>query len=85
MADQIQNYLRNQMPVWKEQYRGAEEMKVAVMGCVVNGPGECRDADVGIACGRGKGALFIKGHVVRSIEESELLPALSGELARLAG
>ena len=40
MADQIQTYLREQMPVWKDQYTGVEEMKVAVMGCIVNGPGE---------------------------------------------
>jgi len=59
-------------------------LKVAVMGCVVNGPGECREADVGIACGKGKGALFLKGRVIRSLEERELLPALSGELVRLA-
>jgi len=42
MADQIQNYLRERMPVWKEQYAGVESMKVAVMGCVVNGPGESK-------------------------------------------
>ena len=59
-------------------------LKVAVMGCVVNGPGECREADVGIACGKGKGALFLKGQVIRSLEQAELLPALSGELVRLA-
>ena len=39
MAEQIQGYLRKQMPVWREQHPGVEEMKVAVMGCVVNGPG----------------------------------------------
>lgn len=49
MADQIQTYLRGQMPVWKEQYRGVEEMKVAVMGCVVNGPGESKHANIGIS------------------------------------
>ncbi len=49
MADQIQNYLRNQMPIWKEQYPGVEEMKVAVMGCVVNGPGESKHANIGIS------------------------------------
>jgi len=59
-------------------------LKVAVMGCVVNGPGECREADVGIACGKGKGALFLKGQVIRTVEEGELLPALSSELFRLA-
>lgn len=49
MADQIQQYLRRQMPVWKEQYPGVEEMKVAVMGCVVNGPGESKHANIGIS------------------------------------
>src|SRR4051794_35524153 len=49
MADQIQNYLRNQMPIWKEQYPGVEGMKVAVMGCVVNGPGESKHANIGIS------------------------------------
>ena len=49
MADQIQTYLREQMPIWREQYDGVEEMKVAVMGCVVNGPGESKHADIGIS------------------------------------
>ena len=49
MADQIQTYLREQMPVWKESYTGVEEMKVAVMGCVVNGPGESKHANLGIS------------------------------------
>ena len=49
MADQIQNYLRAQMPTWKEKYTGVEEMKVAVMGCIVNGPGESKHANIGIS------------------------------------
>ena len=49
MADQIQTYLREQMPVWREMYSGVEEMKVAVMGCVVNGPGESKHANIGIS------------------------------------
>jgi (E)-4-hydroxy-3-methylbut-2-enyl-diphosphate synthase len=49
MADQIQTYLREQMPVWRDRYLGVEEMKVAVMGCVVNGPGESKHADIGIS------------------------------------
>ncbi len=49
MADQIQTYLREQMPLWREQYRGVEEMRVAVMGCVVNGPGESKHANLGIS------------------------------------
>jgi (E)-4-hydroxy-3-methylbut-2-enyl-diphosphate synthase len=49
MADQIQTYLREQMPVWREQHPGVEEMKVAVMGCIVNGPGESKHANIGIS------------------------------------
>src|SRR5438874_864267 len=49
MADQIQTYLREQMPIWKGRYTGVEEMKVAVMGCVVNGPGESKHSNIGIS------------------------------------
>ena len=49
LADKIQTYLRNQMPKWKEQYAGVETMNVAVMGCIVNGPGESKHADIGIS------------------------------------
>jgi (E)-4-hydroxy-3-methylbut-2-enyl-diphosphate synthase len=49
MADQIQTYLRDQMPVWKTRHAGVEEMKVAVMGCIVNGPGESKHANIGIS------------------------------------
>jgi (E)-4-hydroxy-3-methylbut-2-enyl-diphosphate synthase len=49
MAEQIQTYLREQMPSWKEHYNGVEEMKVAVMGCIVNGPGESKHANLGIS------------------------------------
>jgi (E)-4-hydroxy-3-methylbut-2-enyl-diphosphate synthase len=49
MAQQIQDYLRAQMPVWAQRYPGVEEMRVAVMGCVVNGPGESKHADIGIS------------------------------------
>src|SRR5450432_202907 len=49
MAQQIQNYLRDQMPSWKNRYVGVEEMKVAVMGCVVNGPGESKHSNIGIS------------------------------------
>lgn len=49
MADQIQTYLREQMPLWRKQYSGVEEMKVAVMGCIVNGPGESKHANIGIS------------------------------------
>jgi (E)-4-hydroxy-3-methylbut-2-enyl-diphosphate synthase len=49
MAEQIQTYLREQMPLWKDRYSGVEEMKVAVMGCIVNGPGESKHANLGIS------------------------------------
>lgn len=59
-------------------------IQVAVMGCVVNGPGEAREADIGIAAGRGKGHLFIKGQVVRVVKEHEMVAALVDEARRLA-
>lgn len=49
LADDIQTYLRDQMPVWKKQYPGVEAMNVAVMGCIVNGPGESKHANIGIS------------------------------------
>src|SRR5262245_4065113 len=49
MAEQIQTYLRDQRPVWQARYPGSEELRVAVMGCVVNGPGESKHADIGIS------------------------------------
>jgi (E)-4-hydroxy-3-methylbut-2-enyl-diphosphate synthase len=55
-------------------------IKVAVMGCVVNGPGEARDADVGIACGKGKGIIFRKGEQVRTVDEADFLSALMAEV-----
>jgi (E)-4-hydroxy-3-methylbut-2-enyl-diphosphate synthase len=58
-------------------------IQVAVMGCVVNGPGEAREADIGIAAGRGKGHLFIKGQVVRVVPEAEMVEALLDEARKL--
>jgi (E)-4-hydroxy-3-methylbut-2-enyl-diphosphate synthase len=58
-------------------------LKVAIMGCVVNGPGEAREADVGIAGGRGVGILFKKGRVIRKVPESELVDALMQEIDHL--
>ncbi len=55
-------------------------IKVAVMGCVVNGPGEARDADVGIACGKGRGVIFRKGEQVRTVEEKDFIQALMAEI-----
>lgn len=59
-------------------------IQVAVMGCVVNGPGEAREADLGLAAGRGKGHLFIKGEVVRVVPEAEMVEALVAEAQLLA-
>jgi (E)-4-hydroxy-3-methylbut-2-enyl-diphosphate synthase len=58
-------------------------LQVAVMGCVVNGPGEAREADLGIAAGRGKGHLFVKGKVVRVVPEAEMVDALVDEAERI--
>jgi len=58
-------------------------VKVAVMGCVVNGPGEARDADIGVACGAGSGAVFVKGETIRKVPEGEIVDALMEELAKL--
>ncbi len=68
----------------QERLEAAElPIQVAVMGCVVNGPGEAREADIGIAAGRGKGHLFIKGEVVRVVPEDEMVDALLEEALRL--
>ncbi len=58
-------------------------IQVAVMGCVVNGPGEAREADIGIAAGKGRGHLFIKGQVVRVVPEAEMVEALLDEARKL--
>ena len=55
-------------------------LKVAVMGCVVNGPGEAREADIGIAGGKGEGLLIKKGEIIRKIPEQDLLSVLREEL-----
>jgi (E)-4-hydroxy-3-methylbut-2-enyl-diphosphate synthase len=61
----------------------SKPIKVAVMGCVVNGPGEAKDADVGIACGKGKGAIFRRGKVVGTVSEQNFLEALMAEVNSL--
>ena len=58
-------------------------IKVAVMGCVVNGPGEARDADIGIAGGKGEGLVFCKGEVINKVPEDKLVDALFEELDKL--
>jgi (E)-4-hydroxy-3-methylbut-2-enyl-diphosphate synthase len=59
-------------------------LRVAVMGCVVNGPGEAREADIGVASGNGKGQIFVKGKVIRTVPESQIVESLLAEAARIA-
>ena len=59
-------------------------LRVAVMGCVVNGPGEARDADLGVASGNGKGQIFVKGEVVRTVPEDKIVETLIEEAMRIA-
>ncbi|MCX6007257.1 MAG: flavodoxin-dependent (E)-4-hydroxy-3-methylbut-2-enyl-diphosphate synthase [Chloroflexi bacterium] len=73
LAQGISNYLLNVK----------KTIKVAVMGCVVNGPGEAKDADVGIACGKGKGVIFKKGKITRTVTEREFLRSLITEIESL--
>ena len=56
---------------------------VAVMGCVVNGPGEAREADLGVTGGKGEGLIFKKGQIIRKVPEAELLDALMEEIDKL--
>ena len=68
----------------EERLKGVKKtIKVAVMGCVVNGPGEAKDADVGIACGKGRGVIFRKGEKVLTVEEADFLEALMAEVEKL--
>jgi (E)-4-hydroxy-3-methylbut-2-enyl-diphosphate synthase len=60
-----------------------EPIRVAVMGCVVNGPGEARDADVGLAAGNAKGVIFRKGKIVRTVPETEMVEALKAEILQV--
>ena len=59
-------------------------MRVAVMGCVVNGPGEAREADLGVASGNGKGQIFVKGEVIKTVPETEIVQVLIEEATRIA-
>ncbi|MFC1946603.1 flavodoxin-dependent (E)-4-hydroxy-3-methylbut-2-enyl-diphosphate synthase [Chloroflexota bacterium] len=69
--------------VEKELLKIEKPVKVAVMGCIVNGPGEAKDADVGIACGKGRAVLFRKGEQIRTIEEKDFIKALMEEVEKL--
>ncbi|MFV0405280.1 MAG: flavodoxin-dependent (E)-4-hydroxy-3-methylbut-2-enyl-diphosphate synthase [Propioniciclava sp.] len=72
----------------EEVTKGLEGMtvplRVAVMGCVVNGPGEAREADLGVASGNGKGQIFVRGEVIRTVPESEIVATLIDEANRIA-
>jgi (E)-4-hydroxy-3-methylbut-2-enyl-diphosphate synthase len=70
LANQVDEFLLNVK----------EPIRVAVMGCVVNGPGESRDADVGLAAGNSKGVIFRKGKIVRTVAEADMLDALKSEI-----
>ena len=74
--------LANRVESLVERYSDLD-VRVAVMGCVVNGPGEAREADFGVAGGKGAGVLIRKGEVIRTMPEAELLPALEDELQRI--
>ena len=78
MADQIQTYLRDKMPVWKENHRGVEEMRVAVMGCVVNGPGESKHANLGISlpgtAEEPKAPVFVDGRLIKTLKGDHIVP-----------
>jgi (E)-4-hydroxy-3-methylbut-2-enyl-diphosphate synthase len=59
-------------------------LRVAVMGCVVNGPGEAREADLGVASGNGKGQIFVRGEVIKTVPEDQIVETLVEEAMRLA-
>jgi len=77
MADQIQTYLKRQMPVWREKYTGVEGLKVAVMGCVVNGPGESKHANIGISLPgtfeEPKAPVFVDGRLATTLRGDRIV------------
>jgi len=77
LASQIQTYLRHKMPEWKKQYPGVESMSVAVMGCIVNGPGESKHADIGISLpGTGESPaapVFVDGQKVKTLRGDHIV------------
>ena len=77
MAEQIETYLREQMPVWKTQYNGVEELKVAVMGCIVNGPGESKHANIGISLPgtfeEPKAPVYVDGRLLRTLKGDRIV------------
>ena len=89
MAQEIQTYLRNRMPFWKREYRGVEELKVAVMGCVVNGPGESKHANLGISLpGTGedpKAPVFVDGRLLTTLRGASLVDEFIAILENYVG
>ena len=83
LADNIQSYVRTQMPIWREKYKGVEELNLAVMGCVVNGPGESKHSDIGISLpGTGEtpsAPVFIDGKKVVTLRGDNI----AGEFQRI--
>ena len=77
MAEQIQTYLRENMPIWKEKYPGVEELKLAVMGCVVNGPGESKHANIGISLPgtfeEPKAPVFVDGRLMTTLKGDRIV------------
>ena len=77
MAAQIQNYLRKKMPEWKGKHAGIEEMRVAVMGCVVNGPGESKHANIGISLPgtfeEPKAPVFVDGRLLKTLKGEHIV------------
>jgi (E)-4-hydroxy-3-methylbut-2-enyl-diphosphate synthase len=84
MAEDIQGYLREQMPVWRDRYPGVEEMRVAVMGCVVNGPGESKHANIGISLPgtfeEPKAPVYIDGKLALTLRGENIVPEFLGIL-----
>jgi len=77
MAEQIQSYLRTSMPVWKQKYPGVEDLKLAVMGCVVNGPGESKHANIGISLPgtfeEPKAPVFVDGRLMTTLRGDHIV------------
>jgi (E)-4-hydroxy-3-methylbut-2-enyl-diphosphate synthase len=78
MAEEIQAYTRKQMPIWRETYAGVEEMKLAVMGCIVNGPGESKHANIGISLPgtfeEPKAPVYVDGRLFTTLKGDNIVP-----------
>jgi len=78
MAEDIQTYLRDQMPVWRSRHPGVEEMRVAVMGCIVNGPGESKHANIGISLPgtfeEPKAPVYVDGKLMLTLKGDSIVP-----------